>query len=51
MTKSTAAPRASRAKVTSTGDRPRSDSFIHRKLDPQIAASNASRTVVDLRIR
>jgi hypothetical protein len=26
-------------------------SFIHRKLDPQIAASNASRTVVDLRIR
>jgi hypothetical protein len=41
--KSTAAPAASRAKVTSTGENPRSASLIHRKADPQISASRVIR--------
>ena len=38
---STAAPSASRAKVTSTGEKPRIASLIHRNADPQISASRA----------
>jgi hypothetical protein len=43
---SSADPSTSRASVTSTGDRPRMPSLIHRKPDPQIIASRAMRTAV-----
>jgi hypothetical protein len=40
---STAAPSASRASVTSSGENPRMASLIHRNDDPQISASRPSR--------
>ena len=43
MANSTAAPRASRARVTSTGENPRSASLIHKNADPQISASRPMR--------
>src|SRR6185437_9228029 len=43
MANSIAAPRASRARVTSTGEKPRSASLIHKNADPQISASSAMR--------
>jgi hypothetical protein len=43
MANSTTEPKASRAKVTSTGEKPRSASLIHKNADPQISASKAMR--------
>src|SRR5262249_12916150 len=43
ITNSATAPRTSRARVTSTGENPRSASLIHRNADPQISASKAIR--------
>src|SRR5690242_16970491 len=43
----TAAPSASRAKVTSTGGKPRSASLIQRNEEPQMSASRANRGSTD----
>ena len=44
---SAAAPRASRAKVTWTGAKPRSASLIHRNEEPQMRANKARRNSAD----
>ena len=49
MGNSTAAPRARRPKVTSTGEKPRIASLIHRNAEPQIRASSAIRGRADRR--
>jgi hypothetical protein len=46
MANSTAAPRASRAKVTSTGEKPRSASLTHKNADSQIRASDRATPAV-----